>query len=110
MTHTHAKPWSRDRIATPTEQNTVWAAIHQHTTTHGHQPLPVSELAATTGMDQHTVRAAIRTLRRRGLLHIQRRCTATGSQAPSRYRCVLPRTRDPHQGLARLMVETPRGR
>ena len=98
-----------EQQATATEQHTVWLAVRV-LTSDGPYPVAVAQLADATGLPRDTVRAAIRTLRMRGLLHIERRRTTTGAPAPSRYRCTTPRRPDPTQGLARLMAEPPRGR
>jgi hypothetical protein len=106
MTHDHDEP-----TATPTEQNAVWLALRIHTSD-GPQPIALGQLVADTGLDRPIVRAAIRTLRRRGLLHVQRRRHANGRAAPSRYACTVPRdpADDHRRHMARLMTETPRGR
>lgn len=106
---TEPQPWSRARIATPTDQHTVWLAVRVHTMD-GPHPIAVAQLADATGLHRDTVRAAIRALRMRGLLHIERRRSAEGKPLPSRYRCTTRRRPDPTHGLARLMTETPRGR
>lgn len=99
-----------DERATATQQHTVWLAIRVHTMD-GPHPLAVAQLAATTGLDRDTVRAALRALRMRGLLHIERRRTATGEPAPSRYLCTAPRRPDDRNpDVDRLMRERPRGR
>lgn len=97
------------RTATAAEQDTVRLAIRVHTSD-GPHPVAVSQLVETTGLDQGTVRAAIRTLRRRGLLHVEHRTSSTGAPAPSRYHCTMPRRPDPTRALDHLMRQAPDAR
>jgi hypothetical protein len=93
--------------ATRDEQAAVWLVIRVWTSDGTSDPISVRELASLAGLEPDRARAAIHALAGRGLLHIDRRTTAAGKPAPSRYRCTVPHRPDPSRHLDHLMRQTP---